>query len=81
MIITGLILMVAVYTIPTTIEGVIQENKQHFSAWHEYLLISILPTVFAIICTVWLPESPKYLLKHGREVEALEIYQVCSLAT
>ncbi|XP_055635000.1 synaptic vesicle glycoprotein 2A-like [Toxorhynchites rutilus septentrionalis] len=66
---------VATVTVPETGQKVIQENKEHFSAWHRYLLLSTLPTFASILGLFWLPESPRYLLENSREVEALTIYQ------
>lgn len=65
----------AILTVPETGQMVILENKEHFSAWHRYLLLSTLPSIAAILGLFWLPESPRYLLENGREVEALAIYQ------
>jgi VNT family MFS transporter (synaptic vesicle glycoprotein 2) len=56
--------------------GVVIENKEHFSAWHQFLLVCSLPSLAAIIGFVFLPESPRYLLEAGREVEAMMVYQV-----
>lgn len=67
---------IATVTVPETGQKVIQENKEHFSAWHRYLLLSTLPTFASILGLFWLPESPRYLLENSREVEALTIYQV-----
>jgi VNT family MFS transporter (synaptic vesicle glycoprotein 2) len=55
---------------------VVIENKEHFSAWHQVLLVCSLPSLAAIIGFVFLPESPRYLLEAGREVEAMMVYQV-----
>jgi len=52
------------------------ENKEHFSAWHQVLLLCSLPSLVAIVGFVFLPESPRYLLEAGREVEAMMVYQV-----
>lgn len=69
----------AILTVPATGQLVLVENKEHFSAWHRYLLLSTLPSIVAILGLFWLPESPRYLLENGREVEALTIYQVWRL--
>lgn len=68
---------IATITVPATGQKVMLENKEHFSAWHRYLLLSSLPTFVSILGLFWLPESPRYLLENSREVEALTIYQVC----
>ncbi|KAI5638074.1 major facilitator superfamily domain-containing protein [Phthorimaea operculella] len=51
------------------------EDKEHFSAWHRYLLLCILPILSALVLLVWTHESPRYLLDAGREVDALTTYQ------
>lgn len=66
---------VALLVVPLTGQMVMLENKEHFSAWHRYLLLVALPTVAAVFGLFWMPESPRYLLECGREVEALAIYQ------
>lgn len=68
-------IILAEMIIPETGQMVILENKEHFSAWHRYLLLCTLPTIVSILGLFWLPESPRYLLENGREVEALQIYQ------
>jgi Sugar (and other) transporter. len=55
---------------------VVIENKEHFSAWHQVLLVCSLPSLVTIIGFVFLLESPRYLLEAGREVEAMMVYQV-----
>lgn len=68
----------AMALIPLTGQQVVTENKQHFSAWHRYLLlVSIIPIISTILL-FWLPESPRFLLANGNEVEALATYQVNS---
>lgn len=67
---------VAILTVPQTGKSVIIENKEHFSAWHRYLLLITFPTLGAVLGLFWLPESPRYLLESGQEVDALAIYQV-----
>lgn len=66
----------AIVLIPLSGQQIVTENRQHFSAWHRYLLlVSIIPIISTILLT-WLPESPRYLLANGSEVEALATYQV-----
>ncbi|XP_055387047.1 synaptic vesicle glycoprotein 2A-like [Condylostylus longicornis] len=66
---------VAITMVPQTGQTVMDENKEHFSVWHSYLLVVTLPTFGSIFGLFWLPESPRWLLDSGREVEALSIYQ------
>ncbi|XP_046480590.1 synaptic vesicle glycoprotein 2B isoform X1 [Neodiprion pinetum] len=61
--------------VPTTGEMVVLENKEHFSAWHRFLLLCCLPALSATIGLVFLPESPRYLVEAGRDVEAMMVYQ------
>ncbi|XP_063237443.1 synaptic vesicle glycoprotein 2C-like [Bacillus rossius redtenbacheri] len=61
--------------IPTTGADVVQESKEHFSAWHQLLLVCCLPSAAAVVGLVFLPDSPRYLLEAGREVEAMMVYQ------
>ncbi|XP_011301471.1 synaptic vesicle glycoprotein 2B-like isoform X1 [Fopius arisanus] len=61
--------------VPTTGEMVVLENKEHFSAWHKFLLFCCLPAVCSTIGLVFLPESPRYLVEAGHDVEAMMVYQ------
>ncbi|KAJ9598659.1 hypothetical protein L9F63_010674, partial [Diploptera punctata] len=70
-----LVAIIAWAILPRTGEGVVLENKEHFSAWHQFLLVCSLPSLAAIIGLVFMPESPRYLLEAGREVEAMMVYQ------
>lgn len=70
-----LVTFIASMMLPQTGIGVVIENKEHFSAWHQFLLVCSLPSLTAIIGFVFLPESPRYLLEAGREVEAMMVYQ------
>lgn len=67
---------VAISVVPTTGQMVIVENKEHFSAWHRYLLLMTIIPIISTIAICWLPESPRFLLTSGKEVEALTTYQV-----
>lgn len=62
--------------VPTTGEMVVLENKEHFSAWHRFLLLCCLPALCSTIGLIFLPESPRYLVEAGRDVEAMMVYQV-----
>jgi MFS transporter, putative metabolite:H+ symporter len=42
----------------------------HGVAWREVFLIGTLPIVLAVIAFALVPESPRYLLAHGRRAEA-----------
>jgi hypothetical protein len=57
--------------------SVIENEKEHFSRWREFLLICSIPSFVALFGLLFMPESPRYLLEAGREVEAMLVYQVC----
>lgn len=61
--------------VPTTGEMIILENKEHFSAWHRFLLFCCLPGFIATAGLIYLPESPRYLIEAGRELEAMMVYE------
>ncbi|XP_034947522.1 synaptic vesicle glycoprotein 2B-like [Chelonus insularis] len=61
--------------VPTTGEMVVLENKEHFSAWHRFLLLCGLPAIVATVGLIFLPESPRYLIEAGHDVEAMMVYQ------
>ncbi|XP_052754215.1 synaptic vesicle glycoprotein 2A-like isoform X2 [Galleria mellonella] len=65
----------AAATLPLTGATTLIENKEHFSAWHRYLLLCTLPILASLISLIWTPESPRYLLEVGREVDAMMVYQ------
>ncbi|KAJ8976687.1 hypothetical protein NQ317_018200 [Molorchus minor] len=67
--------LVAHFTMPTLGADIVQDNREHWSSWHRFLILSILPTLACIIGLVWASESPRYLLEASREVEALAVYQ------
>lgn len=67
---------VAISVIPLSGQSIVIENKEHFSAWHRYLLLMTIIPIISTILLCWLPESPRYLLANGDEVEALATYQV-----
>lgn len=62
--------------VPTTGEMVVLENKEHFSAWHRFLLLCCLPALCSTVGLIFLPESTRYLVEAGRDVEAMMVYQV-----
>lgn len=62
-------------TMPTLGAEIVEDNQEHWSSWHKFLIISILPTVVCIVGLIWASESPRYLLEASREVEALAVYQ------
>lgn len=67
--------LIAWAVVPSTGEMVVLENKEHFSAWHRFLLLCCLPAACATIGLVFLPESPRYLVEAGHDVEAMMVYQ------
>ncbi|KAH0546868.1 uncharacterized protein LOC123269146 [Cotesia glomerata] len=67
--------LLAWIVVPTTGEMVVLENKEHFSAWHRFLLMCWVPAVCATISLIFIPESPRYLIEAGHDVEAMMVYQ------
>ncbi|KAJ8955881.1 hypothetical protein NQ318_005429 [Aromia moschata] len=67
--------IIAHLTMPTMGADIVQDNREHWSSWHRFLILSILPTLACIIGLIWASESPRYLLEASREVEALAVYQ------
>ncbi|XP_063898135.1 synaptic vesicle glycoprotein 2C [Helicoverpa armigera] len=65
----------AAATLPQTGATTLIENKEHFSAWHRYLLLCTLPILASLVSLIWTQESPRYLLDAGREVDAMMVYQ------
>lgn len=63
------------FTLPTNGAETVLDNQEHWSSWHKFLLLSILPIILCLIGLIWTSESPRYLLEASREVEALEVYQ------
>lgn len=66
---------VAKAIVPATGTETLIENKEHFSAWHRYLLLCTLPILASLVTLIWTQESPRYLLEVGREVDAMMVYQ------
>ncbi|KAK5639200.1 hypothetical protein RI129_011692 [Pyrocoelia pectoralis] len=46
-----------------------------YNSWRIFLLICAVPSFVVAILLFFLPESPKFLLSHGRGDEALEIFK------
>ncbi|XP_060808652.1 synaptic vesicle glycoprotein 2C [Amyelois transitella] len=61
--------------LPLTGASTLIENKEHFSAWHRYLLLCTLPILASLVSLIWTQESPRFLLDVGREVDAMMVYQ------
>lgn len=66
---------IALLTLPDNGEDTVLDNREHWSSWHKFLILNILPIVLCIVGLIWASESPRYLLEASREVEALEVYQ------
>ncbi|XP_017772502.1 PREDICTED: synaptic vesicle glycoprotein 2B-like [Nicrophorus vespilloides] len=66
---------IAHLTLPSDGAEVVLDNREHWSSWHRFLILNILPAIACIIGLIWTSESPRYLLEASREVEALEVYQ------
>ena len=52
------------------------EERAHFSSWRVFLLVCNLPSILALLGLTFMPESPRFLLEAGREIEAMRVYQV-----
>ncbi|CAH1642933.1 unnamed protein product [Spodoptera littoralis] len=65
----------AAAVLPQTGAHTLIENKEHFSAWHRYLLLCTIPILASLVSLIWTQESPRYLLDVGREVDAMMVYQ------
>ncbi|KAF9804037.1 hypothetical protein SFRURICE_019233 [Spodoptera frugiperda] len=66
----------AAAVLPQTGASTLIENKEHFSAWHRYLLLCTIPILASLVSLIWTQESPRYLLDVGREVDAMMVYQL-----
>lgn len=67
--------MEAHLTLPTHGADIVSDNSEHWSSWHRFLILNIVPIITCIAGLLWASESPRYLLEASREVEALEVYQ------
>ncbi|CAM1300985.1 SV2A (predicted) [Pycnogonum litorale] len=61
--------------IPRTGFFLLNVEKTHFSNWRIFLLVCALPSVASILGLIVMPESPRFLLEVGRDVEAISVYQ------
>ncbi|XP_071533141.1 synaptic vesicle glycoprotein 2C-like isoform X2 [Panulirus ornatus] len=61
--------------IPRTGITVVLDEEHHFSSWRVFLVICSLPSFGAVIGLYFMPESPRFLLEKGREVEAIMVYK------
>ena len=52
------------------------DEELHFSSWRIFLVVCSLPSFAAVIGLYHMPESPRFLLEKGREVEAMMVYKV-----
>ncbi|CAG0893701.1 unnamed protein product [Cyprideis torosa] len=55
--------------------SVIENEKEHFSSWREFLLVCSIPSFLSVIGLIFMPESPRYLLENRKETQAMEVYQ------
>ncbi|XP_039760272.1 synaptic vesicle glycoprotein 2B-like [Pararge aegeria] len=60
-------------SLPLPIHIVVWEGYFELHAWNVYLYICSIWSFLAMILYYCLPESPKFLLSHAREKEALEV--------
>ncbi|XP_023943062.1 synaptic vesicle glycoprotein 2B isoform X2 [Bicyclus anynana] len=65
--------LLAWVSLPLPIHVVVWEGYFELHAWNIYLYICSIWSLLAFILYYYLPESPKFLLSHGQEKEALEV--------
>ncbi|KAB7497819.1 Synaptic vesicle glycoprotein 2B [Armadillidium nasatum] len=61
--------------IPRTGITVVLDEQHHFSSWRMFLVVCSLPSFVAVIGLYFMPESPRFLLEKGRDVEAMMVYK------
>lgn len=61
--------------IPRTGLDLLVEKQQYFGSWRVLTLVCTFPSMVAVLGLAFVPESPRYFLEVGREMEALRIYQ------
>ncbi|GAB6029394.1 hypothetical protein CHUAL_005154 [Chamberlinius hualienensis] len=61
--------------IPRTGLVLMWEKQQYFCSWRIFSLLCSCPAVLSALSLNFVPESPRYLLEVGREVEALLVYK------
>ncbi|KAH8023299.1 hypothetical protein HPB51_011742 [Rhipicephalus microplus] len=61
--------------IPRTGATLLGLGRLHFSSWRVFLLVCSFPAVVSVLGLAFLPESPRFLLEMGRDVEAMCVYQ------
>ncbi|XP_047502688.1 synaptic vesicle glycoprotein 2C-like [Penaeus chinensis] len=61
--------------IPRTGITVVLDEQHHFSSWRVFLVVCSLPSFAAVIGLYFMPESPRFLLEKGRDVEAIMVYK------
>ncbi|XP_048473215.1 synaptic vesicle glycoprotein 2C isoform X2 [Rhincodon typus] len=53
-----------------------QLGSLHFQSWRLFVMLCSIPSLSsALIYAVGMPESPKYLMQAGREVNAVQVFQ------
>ncbi|XP_066973216.1 synaptic vesicle glycoprotein 2B-like, partial [Macrobrachium rosenbergii] len=61
--------------IPRTGITVVLDEQHHFSSWRVFLVVCSLPSFAAVTGLYFMPESPRFLLEKGRDVEAIMVYK------
>lgn len=56
-------------------KAILIQYKLLVHSWQVFLAFSSLPSIICAIALLYLPESPKYLMSHGRNIEALTTFQ------
>lgn len=61
--------------IPQDVPSLFDFESLHLTSWRVFLLVCAIPAVISAMGLIFLPESPRFLLETGRDVEAMYVYQ------
>ncbi|KAI5698620.1 hypothetical protein M8J75_009405 [Diaphorina citri] len=66
--------VVAYFIIPHNMEYIFF-NTFLINSWRIFLMLSTLPSLSGALLVYFMPETPKFLMTHGRTEEALKVFQ------
>uniref|UniRef100_A0A8D8S1F2 Synaptic vesicle glycoprotein 2B n=1 Tax=Cacopsylla melanoneura TaxID=428564 RepID=A0A8D8S1F2_9HEMI len=67
--------MIAYFIIPNKWEFYFFGDTFLINSWRIFLMISTLPSLSGALLVYFMPETPKFLMTHGRTEEALKVFQ------